>query len=118
MLCDRRMPTRLKEGFYRTTIRPTITYGVECWPIKKQYMHKIDIVEIRILNWMCGKTRNARIRNEYFLEHLRIAAIRDKIKETRLRWFEHVQCRLVTVLVKKSLVVKVNGPTKERGGQR
>ena len=35
VLCDQRMPTRLKEKFYRTTIRPTMTYGEECWSIKK-----------------------------------------------------------------------------------
>ena len=35
VLCSRRMPTRLKEKIYRTAIKPTMTYRVECWPIKK-----------------------------------------------------------------------------------
>ena len=30
VLCDRRMPTRLKEMFYKTSIRPTMTFGTEC----------------------------------------------------------------------------------------
>ena len=28
--CDQQMPTKLKENFYKTVIRPTITYRVEC----------------------------------------------------------------------------------------
>ena len=36
VLCDRRIPTkRLKGKFYKTTVRPTITYGVEYCPIRK-----------------------------------------------------------------------------------
>ena len=59
------MPIRLNEIFYKTLIRPTMAYGVECWPIKKQHMHK-DVVDTRNLRWMCGKIGNDRIRNERF----------------------------------------------------
>ena len=40
---------------------------------------------------------------------------RDKIKETRLRWFAHVQHRLATTPVRKSFVMKVDGPPRGRG---
>ena len=30
VLCDRRIPLRLKEKFYKTIIRPTMLYGSEC----------------------------------------------------------------------------------------
>ena len=30
VLCDQWMPTRLKEKFYKTVIRPGMTYAVEC----------------------------------------------------------------------------------------
>ena len=43
VLCDLCMPTKLKEFFYKISIRPAITYGAKCWPIKKQHMHKIDV---------------------------------------------------------------------------
>ena len=55
VLCDLRMPTRLKENFYRTAIRPAITCGVECWSIKKQHMYKMSVVEMRMLRLMCRK---------------------------------------------------------------
>ena len=43
--------TGLKEEFYKTTIRPTMTYGVKCWLIVKQYMHKMSVdknVEVNV----------------------------------------------------------------------
>ena len=69
------MPTRLKERFYTTTIRPAMTYGAECWPIKKQHMHKMDVAEMRMLRWMCGKTSKEKNRNGRFREHLGVATI-------------------------------------------
>ena len=64
-----------------------MTYEVECWPIKKQHMHKMDVAEMRMLRWMYGKTRNDKIRNDRFREYLEVAITADKIGKTHLRWF-------------------------------
>ena len=85
MLCDHRMPTRLKGEFYRIVIRPTMTYGAECWSIKKQHVYKMDVMEMRMVRWMFGKIKKDKIRNECFQEHLGVTSIGDKIRETRLR---------------------------------
>ena len=116
VLCDRRIPTRLKGDFYRTMIRPIMTYGAECLPIKKQYMHKMDVAQIRMMMWMCGKTRRKKIRSERFREHYGVASIWVKIRETHLRWFGHVQYRLATAPVRKSLAMIVY--QRERSGRR
>ena len=58
------MPTRLKGKFYKTVIRPAMTYGAKCWPIKKQHMHKMDVPDMTMLRWMFGKSRKHKIRNE------------------------------------------------------
>ena len=84
-----------------------MTYGADCWPVKKPHMHKMSLVEMWMLIWMCGKTNKDRIRNEQ-LGVLRVASIGDKLRETRFRWFEHVQCRLAMVLVRKSLKGSIN----------
>ena len=47
VLCDKRIPTRLKGKFYRTAIRPAMLYGTECWATKKQYVDKMSVSEMR-----------------------------------------------------------------------
>ena len=66
VLCDRQMRARLKGKFYRIAIRPAVPYGVEYWSIKKEHMYKMDVAEIRMLRWMCGKTGKDKIRNDRF----------------------------------------------------
>ena len=63
---------------------------------------------------MCGKTMNDKIRNEHFGEHLKVAIIGDKIIETHLRLFWHVQRMSTIVLVMKSLAMIVDGLPRER----
>jgi hypothetical protein len=38
ILCDKRVPQKLKGKFYRTAIRPAMLYGAECWPTKKRHV--------------------------------------------------------------------------------
>ena len=42
-------------------------------------MYKMDVVEMRMLAWMCSKTKMDKIRNERFREYLGVATIGDKI---------------------------------------
>ena len=88
-------------------IRPTMIHGVEYWPIKKQDMYKMSVREMRMLRWMCGKTKKDKIRNECFLEHSTVASIGDKLTQTHLRWFGHVQHRPPTILLKKVFLYRL-----------
>ena len=49
ILCDKRVPQKLKCKFYRTTIRPAMLYEIECWPTKIRHVQQLSVVEIRIL---------------------------------------------------------------------
>lgn len=70
---------------------------------------------MRILRWMCGKTRKIKIKNEQLLEQLEVESIGEKIRETRLKWFEYVRCRPVMTPIRKSLAILVDGPTRGSG---
>ena len=80
VLCDRRFPLRLKGKFYRTAIRPAMLYGSECWPMRVALVRKFEVAEMRMLRWMCGYTRLARIPNRVYREKLGIATISDKLR--------------------------------------
>ena len=41
-----------------------MTYGSECWAVKKKDENKLNSAEMRTLRWARGKTRLDHIRNE------------------------------------------------------
>ncbi|KIH47199.1 hypothetical protein ANCDUO_22744 [Ancylostoma duodenale] len=65
-------------------------YGAECWPATKEVERRLGVMEMKMLRWMAGITRVDCIRNEKIRERFGIATIADKLRETRLRWCDHV----------------------------
>ncbi|KAH1264620.1 hypothetical protein GmHk_01G000510 [Glycine max] len=55
VLCDAKVPIKLKGKFYRTAVRPAILYGTECWAVKSQHENKVGVAEMRMLRWMCER---------------------------------------------------------------
>lgn len=93
ILCDKRVPQKLKGKFYRTAIRPAMLYGAECWPTKRRHVQQMSVAEMRMLRWICGHTRMDRVRNDDIRDRLGVAPIEEKLVQHRLRWFGHVQRR-------------------------
>ncbi|ONM06836.1 Retrovirus-related Pol polyprotein LINE-1 [Zea mays] len=93
VLCDHRVPHKLKGKFYRTAIRPAMLYGAECWPTKRRHVQQLSVAEMRMLRWICGHTRRDRVRNDDIRERVGVAPIEEKLMQHRLRWFGHIQRR-------------------------
>ena len=93
VLCDPRVPHKLKGKFYRTAIRPAMLYGAECWPTKRRHVQQLCVAEMRMLRWICGHTRRDRVRNDDIRERVGVAPIEEKLMQHRLRWFGHIQRR-------------------------
>ena len=51
---------------------------------------KMSVVEMRILRFINENTWKGRIRNEEIRLKIGIAPIDEKIKESHLKWFDHV----------------------------
>ena len=64
-------------------IRPAMLYGKECWAVKHQHVHQMGVAEMRMLRWMCGHTRNDKIKNEDFRGKVGVAEIEGKMRENR-----------------------------------
>ena len=62
----------------------------------------MNVAEMRILRWMCGKTRSDRIWNERNRKMIEVAPIEEKMRENRLQWFGHIQRRPINAHVMKS----------------
>ncbi|KAF3623804.1 Mannosyl-oligosaccharide 1,2-alpha-mannosidase MNS2 [Capsicum annuum] len=93
VLCCKKMSPKLKGKFYRVAVRPALLYGAECWSAKNFHIQKLKVAEMRMLHWMCRLTRSDRVRNETVREKVGVAAVEDKMREVRLRWFGRVMRR-------------------------
>ncbi|KAH0469003.1 hypothetical protein IEQ34_002235 [Dendrobium chrysotoxum] len=115
LLCDIKVPVKLKGKFYKMVVRPAMLYGVECWPLKEKHNTKLSVAEMRMLRWMSGFTLRDRIRNEYIREKIGVAPVEDKIRESRLRWFGHIKRRPFDDPVRKVEVLDLIHVKKDRG---
>ncbi|GJX67627.1 retrovirus-related pol polyprotein LINE-1 [Tanacetum coccineum] len=104
---SRRIDKDLKGKFYRVAIRPAMLYGSECWPIIKALANRVEVAELRMLRWTCGKTLLDMIPNGVYRAQLEVESIINKMREVRLRWFGHVRRRPQSAPVRRveSLVV-------------
>ena len=64
---------------------------------------------------MCGKTMRDRVRNERVHKMIKVAPIKEKMRENRLRWFGYIQRRPTNAPVRKSDVIHIKGNTRGRG---
>jgi hypothetical protein len=50
-----RVSQKLKGKFYRTTIRPVMLYGAECWPTKRRHIQQLSVARFTsgAVYWSC-----------------------------------------------------------------
>ncbi|GJW41786.1 retrovirus-related pol polyprotein LINE-1 [Tanacetum coccineum] len=76
-----------------TWLKPAMLYGSECWPITKALANRMEVAELRMLRWTCGKTMLDMIPNGCIGGSLECETIINKMREEWLRWFGHVRRR-------------------------
>ena len=93
VLCDKKMPCKLKVLIYKTSIRPTLLYGNETWPITGHLSDKMASCEIRMVRYCLGISLEEHRRNEDILQEAKVVPIKDLMRRKRMQWFGHVQRR-------------------------
>ena len=59
VMCDKKMPIQIKDKIYKTTVKPEMTQGFECWAIKKKDpKNKLHNTDMRMMRW--ARTRQGR----------------------------------------------------------
>ncbi|KAK3555149.1 hypothetical protein QTP86_009988 [Hemibagrus guttatus] len=106
VLCDRKI--------YRTVVRPDMLYGLETVSLRKRQESELEVAELKMLRFSSGVTRLDRIRNEYIRGTAHVGRLGDKVRETRLRWFGHVQRRESEYIGRRMLDMELPG-RRQRG---
>lgn len=64
VVCDRKMPVRVKGKVYKTMIRPVLLYGAEAWSVRRKEELLLEKTEMRMLWWILGVTLRDKKRSE------------------------------------------------------
>ena len=93
VICNRRLPARVKGKVYSSVVRPAMVYGLETVAVTKKQVKEMEVSEIKMLRFAMGVTRKDKIRNEHIRSTVKVERLGMKMKEGRLRCYGHVMRR-------------------------
>ena len=96
-----------RQGVYKTVIKPTMTYGAECWAVRKKDENRLHVAEMRMLRWIRGKTRKDHVRNTIIQEDANVCQMSTFLRQKRLHWYGHVKRREEVNLSRKIMYMVV-----------
>ena len=117
VVCDRKMPRKVKVKIYCTVIRPVLMYGSETWALRRKEESKLERTEMRMLRWILGVSLLERLQNDEIRRIAGVAKVTELIRVSRLRWYGHVLRMDDEENVKKAMIEPVRG-RRSRGRQR
>ncbi|XP_039891991.1 uncharacterized protein LOC120736091 [Simochromis diagramma] len=109
VLCDRRMPDRLKGKIYKTVVYPVALYGSTCLPALTTHEQALNTMEMRMLRWSLGITRRDRVTIEDIQKRLGVAPIKENMLKSRLRWYGHVIRSYENSVAKTAMMIDPEG---------
>ena len=62
MICDRRVPARVKGKVYKVAVGPAMLYGLETVALAKRQEAEMEVAELKMLRFSLGVTRMDKIR--------------------------------------------------------
>ena len=74
---------------YKTVIKPTMSYGAECWAVRKKDENRLHVAEMRMLRWIRSKTRKDHVRNQIIQDDAKVCPMPTFLRQKRLNWYGH-----------------------------
>ena len=112
VICDRRLPARVKGKVYSSVSRPAMMYGLETVAVTKKQLKEMEVAEMKMLRFAMGVTRKDKIRNEYIRSTVKLERLGMKMREGRLRWYGHVMRRDQEYVGRKMMEMELPGKRK------
>ena len=61
VICDKRLPARVKEKVCSSVVRPAMVYGLETVTVTKKQVKEMEVAEMKMLRFAMGVTRKDKI---------------------------------------------------------
>ena len=113
VICDRRLPARIKGKVYRSVIRPAMLHGLDTVAVTKKQVEEMEVAEMKMLRFAMGVTRKDKIRNEHIRSTVKIERLGMKMREGRLRLYRHVMRRDQEYVGRKMMEIELLGKRKK-----
>ena len=111
VICDRRVPARVKGKVYKVAVRPAMLYGLETVALTKRQEAEMEVAELKMLRFSLG-TRMDNIRNEYIRGTAQVGRFGEKTREARLRSYGHVWRKVDGCIGRRMLMMELPGKMK------
>ena len=115
VICDKRLPARVKRKVYSAVMGPAMVYGLETVVVTKKQVEEMEVAKMKMLRLAMGVTRNDKIRNEHIRSTVKVERLGIKMREGRLRWYGHVMRRDQEYVGRKMMEMEL--PGKRRRGR-
>ena len=115
VICDKRLPARVKGKVYISLVRPAMVHGLETVAVTKKQVKEMEVAEIKMLRFAMGVTRKDKIINEYIRSTVKVERLGMKMREGRLRWYGHVMRRDQEYVGRRMMEMEL--PGKRRRGR-
>ena len=90
VICNRRLPARVKGKVYSSVVRPAMVYRLETVAVTKKQVEEMEVAEMKMLRFAMGVTGKDKIRNEHIRSTVKVERLGMKMREGRLRWYGHI----------------------------
>ena len=80
VICDRRLPARVKGKVYSLVVRPAMVYGLETVAVTKKQVEEMEVAKMKMLRFAMGVTRKDKIRNEYVRSTVKVERLGMKMR--------------------------------------
>ena len=112
VICDRRLPARVKGKVHSSVVRPEMVYGLETVAVTKKQAEAMEVAEMKMLRFAIGVTRKDKIRNEHIRSTVTVERLGMKMREGRLRWYGNVIRRDQEYVGRKMMEMELPGKRK------
>ena len=109
VICDRRLPARVKGKVYSSVVRPVMVYGLETVAVTKKQVEEMEVAEMKMLRFAMGVTRKDKIKNEHIRSTVKVERLGMRMSEGRLRWYGHVMRRDQEYVEKLMIEMELQG---------